>query len=56
MNGGTIAAIVGALVALIGVFTTPIQDFITAHPAITAVLGGVGTIVAALLKPPAAKP
>lgn len=52
LSGGTVAAIVGAIVGLIGIFADPIQGFITAHPAIASGIAGVGTIIAALLKAP----
>ena len=55
MNGGTIAVIIGAIVGLIGIFADPVHAVIVAHPAITAGLGGAGTIIAALLQPPAVK-
>lgn len=45
-------SLVAAVVALLGVFTDPVQAFIAAHPAITAALAGIGTILAHLKKSP----
>jgi len=51
-----IPSLVAAVVALLGVFGQPVQDFITSHPAIVAVLAGLGTIIASLLRSPIQPP
>lgn len=45
-------SVVAAVLALLGVFADPVQAWISAHPAVTAGLAGIGTIVAHLLKSP----
>ncbi len=42
----------GALVTILGVFAAPIQAFISGHPTLAAVIGGVGVIIAHLLPSP----
>ena len=53
MNGGTIAALIAALVTVVGLFVEPLQKLVAEHPIVATVLGGIGTIIAAVLKPPA---
>ena len=45
-------SLVAAVVALLGVFADPVQAFIAAHPAVSAALAGLATIVAHLMKSP----
>ena len=45
-------SIIAALLSIFGVFVAPVQDYVAAHPAIAAVVAGVGAIVAHILPSP----
>ena len=45
-------SVVAALVALLGVFADPVQGFVSAHPAVSTVLGALMAILAHLAPQP----
>ena len=45
-------SVITALVALAAVFAPQAQAFITAHPAVAAVIAGIGTIIAHFIPAP----
>ena len=49
-------SIIGALVAVLSVFATPIQTLVAAHPAVAGVLAGLYAILAHFLPSPTSKP
>jgi len=49
-------AVVGAVVALIGAFSDILLPFVQANPTLVAVLAGLATVIASLLKSPVSSP